>query len=182
MVIWINYTNYCIGTGGIILFRVGIVTASDKGSRGERIDQSGQVIREMVTTIGGEVIVYQVIPDDYELIKNTIIHQADEVKVDLIITTGGTGLGPRDITPEATKAVIDREVPGIAEVIRMESMKKTNRAMLTRGVSGVRNKTLIINLPGSPRAVQECLEIIFPALPHGIQILKGEASECARKD
>lgn len=164
------------------MIKVGIITASDKGSRGERIDQSGQVIREMVSCIGGEVVVYQIIPDDFEAIKETIIKQADEDKVDLIITTGGTGLGPRDITPEATKAVIQREVPGIAEVIRMESMKKTNRAMLTRGVAGIRNKTLIVNLPGSPKAVQECLEIIFPALPHGLEILKGEAVECARID
>lgn len=165
-----------------MLFRIGIITASDKGSRGERIDQSGQVIREMVPSIGGEVVVYQIIPDEYDMLKASMIKQADEDNVDLIITTGGTGLGPRDVTPEATKAVIDREVPGIAEVIRIESLKKTNRAMLTRGVAGIRNKTLIINLPGSPKAVQECLEIIFPALPHGLEILKGEASECARKD
>jgi molybdopterin adenylyltransferase len=160
------------------MFKVGIITASDKGSRGERVDQSGQVIREMVPEINGEVVVYQMVPDEFDQLRDAMIKQADIDQVDLIITTGGTGLSLRDVTPEATKAVIDREVPGIAEVMRMESLKKTNRAMLTRGIAGTRKQTLIINLPGSPKAVRECLEVIFPALPHGLQILKGEASEC----
>ncbi|MHB8170157.1 MAG: molybdopterin adenylyltransferase [Thermincolia bacterium] len=163
------------------MIRVGIITASDKGSRGERIDQSGAVIREMVAAINGEIILYEIIPDEQDKICDALIRFVDEEKLDLIFTTGGTGLGPRDVTPDATLQVIDKVVPGIAEVMRMESLKKTNRAMLSRAVAGVRKKSLIINLPGSPKAVLECLEVILPALPHGIEILKGEAGECARK-
>lgn len=163
------------------MIKVGIITASDKGSRGERVDQSGAVIREMVATMGGEVVEYQVIPDELEVIRETLIKFVDESQVDLIFTTGGTGLGPRDVTPDATLQVIDKLVPGIAEVMRMESLKKTNRAMLSRAVAGIRNRTLIINLPGSPKACMECLEVIIPALPHGIEIMKGTTGECARK-
>jgi len=163
------------------MIRVGIVTASDKGSRGERIDQSGAVIRDMVRSINGQVVQYEVIPDDKEIISETLVRFVDQEKLDLIFTTGGTGLGPRDVTPDATLEVIDKVVPGIAEVMRMESLKKTKRAMLSRAVAGVRNRSLIINLPGSPKAVLECLEVILPALPHGIEILKGEAGECARQ-
>lgn len=162
-------------------FTFAIVTASDKGSRGERQDQSGQVIRELVEEIGGELAEYLVIPDELEVIKEKLLWLVDERGVDLILTTGGTGLGPRDVTPDATLQVIDRLVPGIAEVMRMESLKKTNRAMLSRAVAGQRQQSLIINLPGSPRAVQECLEVILPALPHGIEIMKGQTGECARK-
>lgn len=162
-------------------FTFAIITASDKGSRGERQDQSGQVIRELVEEIGGELAEYQVIPDELELIREKLCWLVDERGIDLIFTTGGTGLGPRDVTPDATLQVIDRLVPGIAEVMRMESLKKTNRAMLSRAVAGQRKQSLIINLPGSPRAVQECLEVILPALPHGIEIMKGQTGECARK-
>lgn len=163
------------------MIRVGIITASDKGSRGERVDQSGAVIRELVATIDGTVEEYQVIPDELEVLKETLIKFVDEAGLDLIFTTGGTGLGPRDVTPDATLQVIDKLVPGIAEVMRMESLKKTNRAMLSRAVAGVRKQTLIVNLPGSPKACVECLEVILPALPHGIQILKGTTGECARQ-
>jgi len=162
-------------------FTFAIVTASDKGSRGERQDQSGQVIRELVEEIGGELAEYLVIPDELELIREKLLWLVDERGVDLILTTGGTGLGPRDVTPDATLQVIERLVPGIAEVMLLESLKKTNRAMLSRAVAGQRKQSLIINLPGSPRAVQECLEVILPALPHGIEIMKGQTGECARK-
>jgi len=162
------------------MFSVGIITASDKGAKGERQDLSGQVIRELVEDAGGKVAQYIVIPDEFKLIKETLIDYSDAKKLDLILTTGGTGLGPRDNTPDATLEVIEKQVPGIAEVMRMESLKKTNRAMLSRAVAGIRNKSLIINLPGSPKAVQECLEIILPAIPHGIAIMKGETGECGR--
>ncbi len=159
------------------MYRIAVVTVSDKGARGDRVDKSGPVIREMVKSLG-EVVDYRVVPDDPEVLKGTLINLSDKEKTDLILTTGGTGLGPRDNTPEATLAVIEREVPGLAEAMRMESMKKTNRAMLSRGVAGVRHLTLIINLPGSVKAVRECLEVIMPALPHGLEIMTGRGGEC----
>lgn len=162
------------------MYKVGIITASDKGSRGEREDLSGQVIREEVAKIGGEVVEYAVIPDEQELIQNKLIEMSDIKKLDLVLTTGGTGFSPRDVTPEATLAVIDRLVPGIPELVRMESYKITPRAILSRATAGIRKQTLIINLPGSPKAVRENLEWILPSLPHGLDILKGTASECAR--
>lgn len=161
------------------MLKIGIITASDKGSRGERVDQSGPKIKELVRKMAGEVVAYTVIPDELETIKDTLISFADEKQVDIIFTTGGTGFSPRDITPEATMAVIERLTPGIPEVMRLESLKITPKAMLSRAVAGIRGKTLIVNLPGSPKAVAECLQAIMPALPHGIEILKGEASECA---
>ncbi len=159
------------------MYKIGIITVSDKGSLGERIDESGPAIREMVKELG-DVAKYQVLPDDLEVLKEAMVNMSDKGKVDLILTTGGTGLSPRDNTPEATLAVIDREVPGLPEAMRQESLKKTNRAMLSRAVAGVRNRTLIINLPGSVKGVQECLEVILPALPHGLDILTGRGGEC----
>lgn len=159
------------------MYKIAIITVSDKGARGERVDGSGPAIREMVKTLG-EVVDYQVVPDDLDVLKETMVNMSDREKVDLILTTGGTGLSPRDNTPEATLAVIEREVPGLAEAMRMESMKKTNRAMLSRAVAGVRHRTLIINLPGSVKAVRECLEVIMPVLPHGLEILTGRGGEC----
>ncbi len=159
------------------MYRIGIITVSDKGAQGQRVDESGPSIREMVKTLG-EVTSYQVVPDDLDILKEAMINMSDKEKVNLILTTGGTGLSPRDNTPEATLAVIQKEVPGLAEAMRSESMKKTNRAMLSRAVAGTRNSTLIINLPGSVKAVRECLAVILPALPHGLEILSGKGGEC----
>lgn len=162
------------------MYSVGIITASDKGSIGEREDVSGKLIEEIVVEHGYQVVHYIVLPDDRTTLKNEMIHMADELNLNLIITTGGTGFSQRDITPEASLEVIERNVPGIAEAMRMNSYKITPRAILSRGVAGIRGKTLIINLPGSPKAVKESLEFIIDQLDHGIKILIGEDSECAR--
>lgn len=161
------------------MYRIGIITMSDKGSQGQREDASGATIKKMVEELG-QVEYYQVIPDEPEIIKATLIEFADQHHLDLILTTGGTGLGPRDNTPEATLAVIDRVVPGLAEAIRAESLKKTPKAMLSRAVSGTRGRTLIVNLPGSVKGVRECLEVILPVLPHGLDILSGRGGECGQ--
>jgi molybdopterin adenylyltransferase len=162
------------------LIRVGILTASDKGSRGERIDESGKVIEEILRQIEAEVVNYTIVPDERGVISAKLKELADEMKIDLILTTGGTGFSPRDITPEATLDVIERQIPGIPEAMRLKSLEISPRAMLSRAVAGIRNRTIIINLPGSPKAVKECLEIVLPVLPHAVQILKGEANECGR--
>ena len=164
------------------MVKVGILTISDKGSRGEREDLSGKIIEEVVKKINGEVKYYQIIPDEKNIIQEELIKAVDKLHLDLILTTGGTGLAKRDVTPDATLEVIEKEVPGISEIIRGESFKKTNRAILSRGVAGIRKKSLIINLPGSPKGVRESLEIVLEALPHGIEILKGQATECGRND
>lgn len=163
------------------MIKVGVLTVSDKGSRGERLDDSGKKIIEIIEQIEGETVVYKIVPDDRDIISSTLIEMSDEYNADLILTTGGTGFSPRDITPEATLAVIDKLVPGIPEAMRQKSMEITPRAMLSRATAGIRNKTLIVNLPGSPKAVSESLEVILPVLPHAVQILKGETGECARK-
>lgn len=162
------------------MIKVGILTASDKGSAGQRIDESGKVIMSALERIDGVTADYAVVPDDRDTIGANLIRMADFVGVDLILTTGGTGFSPRDITPEATLSVIDREAPGIPEAMRLKSLQITPKAMLSRAVAGIRGKTLIINLPGSPKAVAECLEVILPVLPHAIEILRGDAGECAR--
>jgi len=161
------------------MLQLGILTISDKGSRGEREDKSGEVIRQMLSALDARIANYDIVPDEKEIIARKLIQWADEDKLDLIVTTGGTGLSPRDVTPEATLSVIDRIVPGFAEAMRAESLKKTPMAMLSRAVVGTRGKCLIINLPGSPRAVRECLEVILPVLPHALETLKGQATECA---
>jgi molybdenum cofactor synthesis domain-containing protein len=160
-------------------FTIGVLTLSDKGSRGEREDESGRVVREMLAALG-EVVRYQVIPDEEELIVSTLVEWVDLDAVDLVVTTGGTGLTPRDVTPEATARVIEREIPGMAEAMRMASLAKTPHAMLSRALAGVRRSSLIINLPGSPKGVRENLEVVLPALEHALLKLKGDPSECAR--
>jgi molybdenum cofactor synthesis domain-containing protein len=161
------------------MFTVSILTVSDKGSQGKREDKSGEAIREIFSQIDARVVDYAIVPDERALIKKKLIGWADGGNIDLVVTTGGTGLAPRDVTPEATLDVVDRIAPGFAEVMRAESLKKTPNAMLSRAVAGTRKKTLIINLPGSPKAVRECLDAIIPALPHAIETLRGEAVECA---
>lgn len=161
--------------------RVAVVTLSDKGSRGEREDLSGPAIVEMVTAFGYEVVETLIIPDDQPTIEKELIRLSDEVQADLVLTTGGTGFSRRDVTPEATLAVATRLVPGIAEAMRQLSMKYTKRAMLSRAASVLRNDTLIINMPGSPKAVRECLEEILDSVDHGLKILKAQDYECARK-
>lgn len=163
------------------MIKAGILTASDKGHAGDRIDESGKVIAELLRSIGAEVIDYIIVPDERDIISSNLKRMADELDIDLILTTGGTGFSPRDITPEATLDVIDRQAPGIPEAMRAKSLEVTSRAMLSRAVSGIRNRTLIINLPGSPKGVKECLDVILPVLPHAIEILKGQTGECARK-
>lgn len=159
------------------MFSLGILTISDKGSRGEREDESGKVIRELLGALDANVVKYDIVPDEGELISARLVEWADKEGIDLILTTGGTGLSSRDITPEATLAVLERMAPGFAEAMRAESLKKTTMAMLSRAVAGIRGGSLIINLPGSPRAVRECLEVILPAIPHAIEVLRGEVVE-----
>ena len=162
------------------MIHAAVITLSDKGSKGEREDESGKVIREMIVAIGADVRHYEVLPDDRPLIVATLSRLADSGAIDLIVTTGGTGVAPRDVTPEATRDVIDRELPGMAEAMRAESLKKTAHAMISRAVAGIRKRTLIVNLPGSPRAVRENLAVILPALTHTVEKIKGDPSDCAR--
>ena len=161
--------------------RAAIITASDSGYRGEREDLSGPAIKEILEREGYEVISMDILPDDQVMLAGKLQEIADSEKAELILTTGGTGFSERDVTPEATEEVIKRKVPGIPEAIRAYSMTITKRAMLSRATAGIRGKTLIVNLPGSPKAVRESLEYIIDALAHGLEILSGEARDCARK-
>ena len=160
--------------------RVAIITSSDTGYRGEREDLSGPAIKEIVEREGYEVVSMDILPDDQVMLAGKMQEIADKEMAELILTTGGTGFSERDVTPEATEEVIERRVPGIPEAMRAYSMTITKRAMLSRATAGIRGKTLIINLPGSPKAVKESLEYIIDALGHGIEILTGEAGNCAR--
>ena len=155
-------------------FLTGVLTVSDKGARGEREDTSGAAIREMLSTLDVTVERYEVIPDDRASIAQRLIAWADDDGLDLIVTTGGTGFGPRDVTPEATREAIDYEAPGLAEAMRLEGLKHTPMAMLSRAAAGVRGRTLIVNLPGSPRGVRESLSVLLPVLPHALETLRGQ--------
>ncbi len=161
----------------VIMIKVSILTLSDKGSKGERQDTSGPTIEKLIIKINAEVISCDILPDDKTKIKRKLISLCK--KADLIITTGGTGVSPRDVTPDATLEVIKYEIPGMAEAMRRESLKKIPRAMISRAVAGVRGETLIINLPGSPKAVKENLEVILPVLAHAIEKIKGSTADCA---
>lgn len=160
------------------MISVGILVLSDKGAKGEREDLSGKEIIETVARISGEVKAYKIIPDEKPLIVKKLLEYVEVLGLDLVITSGGTGVGPRDVTPEATFEVIEKEVPGMAEAMRWEGLKKNPYAMISRAVVGIRNKSLIVNLPGNPRAVREGLEVILPSLPHAIEKIKGDEKEC----
>jgi len=164
------------------MLKIGILTISDKGSQGQRYDKSGEVIRDSLSSLNSSVIKYEVIPDEQEVIASKLAEWADEGGVDVILTTGGTGLSQRDVTPEATMSVVDKSVPGFAEAMRAKSFEKTPMAVLSRATAGVRGKCLIINLPGSPKAVRECLEVALPAIPHAVEIIKGEVTEHTCQD
>ncbi|MFZ7101681.1 MAG: molybdenum cofactor synthesis domain-containing protein [Peptococcaceae bacterium] len=159
-------------------YKLGVITASDKGARGEREDKSGEVIKNLLRPLA-DVVSYTIVSDDKETIKKALIATVDVHKADLILTTGGTGFSPRDVTPEATLEVSDRIVPGIPEAIRNLSYRITPKAMLSRAAAGIRGETLIVNLPGSPKAVTEALEIVLPVLEHALEILTGQGGECA---
>lgn len=154
-----------------------VICASDRCSKKLCEDKSGPLIKEMTEALG-ETLSYEVLPDDKIILAAAMRKICDEIKPDVLFTTGGTGLAPRDVTPEATKAVIQKEVPGISETIRQKSLEITPMAMLSRGISGIRGSTLIINLPGSPKAVKESLEVVLPVLPHAVETLKGETLSC----
>ena len=159
--------------------RAVVLTISDACSRGEREDTSGAALAQLLTDLGATIVERKILSDDLEPLAQTLLELADRSDVNLIITTGGTGLGPRDNTPEATQSIIEREAPGIAEAIRAESLKVTPMAMISRGVCGVRSETLIINLPGSPKAVKESFAVIAPVLSHALDLLAGKTTHRA---
>jgi len=156
------------------MFKAAVLTVSDRCSSGEREDLSGKAIIDLIKGIAGEVVKYDITPDEIDLIKEKLLFYCDDLKVDLVFTTGGTGFGPRDVTPEATQAVAEKAIPGIPELMRLEGLKKTRNAMLSRGVCAIRKSSIIINLPGSPKAVQESLTAILDLIPHALDMLKGK--------
>jgi molybdopterin adenylyltransferase len=160
-------------------FRAAIITVSDRGSRGEREDKSGPEVVGMVEAMGMEIVDRRGIPDEQGVIRQTLMDFSDKEDVDLILTTGGTGVSPRDVTPDATLEVIDKEVPGMAEAMRRQSAAFTPHAMISRAVAGIRGRTLIINLPGSPKGARENLAVLIPAIPHAIEKIKGDPRDCA---
>ncbi|MHB8896104.1 MAG: MogA/MoaB family molybdenum cofactor biosynthesis protein [Candidatus Geothermincolia bacterium] len=159
--------------------RAAVITVSDKGAAGEREDLSGKVVREILEGAGIAVERAEIVPDEAGALSELMVEICDE-GFDLIVTTGGTGLSPRDVTPEATLAVIEKEIPGMAEAMRAESLKVTSHAMISRAVCGLRGTTLIINLPGSPKGASENLEVVMPAVPHALEVVGGAVSECAQ--
>ncbi|KIR02020.1 Molybdopterin-guanine dinucleotide biosynthesis protein MobB [Lachnospiraceae bacterium TWA4] len=163
------------------MWRAAIITSSDTGYRGEREDLSGPAIKEMLEANGYEIVKMIILPDEKEMLSNEMATIADKNQADLIVTTGGTGFSPRDCMPEATLAIVERVVPGIPEAMRAYSMQYTKRTMLSRAAAGIRKSTLIVNLPGSPKAVRENLEYIIHELDHGLGILTGKETNCARK-
>ncbi len=160
------------------MITAGIITVSDKGSRGEREDISGREIRKLLEGISVKVVDYEIIPDEKDIIIDKLLEYADRKNLDLIVTTGGTGVSPRDVTPDATLEVIEKEIQGMSEAMRRESAAATPHAMISRAVTGVRKNSLIINLPGSPKGATENLVVVLPALRHAIEKIKGDESEC----
>jgi molybdopterin adenylyltransferase len=159
------------------MLKVGVLTMSDKGHRGERVDKSGPVLQEMATALPGRVVRYEIIPDEAALISAKLANWADSGEIDVILTTGGTGLAPRDVTPEATLSILDKIVPGIPEYIRLQTAAVTPLAVLSRAVAGVRKQCLIINFPGNPKAVRECFDVVLPVISHAVGILQGTITE-----
>jgi molybdenum cofactor synthesis domain-containing protein len=160
--------------------RFAVLTISDRSSRGERADESGPLLGRIVFEGGGEVVLSEILPDERAVIRAELERIADGGLADVVLTTGGTGFAPRDVTPEATKDVMDREAPGLVEAMRADSQKKTVTAMLSRAAAGIRKATLILNLPGSPGAARENLEVVLPALAHAVQLLKGRVGDCGK--
>jgi molybdenum cofactor synthesis domain-containing protein len=159
-------------------FRAVVITVSDRGSRGERPDGSGPAVEEILCGMGMEIMGRRIIPDEVEVIRRTLLEWCD-AGADLIVTTGGTGVSPRDVTPDATRQVLEREIPGMAEAMRRQSAAVTPHAMISRAMAGIRGRTLIVNLPGSPRGARENLSVLSQALPHAIDKIRGDQSECA---
>ncbi|MBS96594.1 MAG: MogA/MoaB family molybdenum cofactor biosynthesis protein [SAR202 cluster bacterium] len=157
------------------MFELGIITCSDKGSKGQRDDLSGKLIQEILEKNGFHLYFYAVIPDDFDTIKAQLVELSDIDEIDLIITTGGTGITKRDVTPEATKAIVEKEILGIPEIMRVKTYDLNPLSIISRSVCGYRNKTLIINLPGNPRAISECLNIILPVLDHAIKLIQSDS-------
>lgn len=164
------------------MIRCGVLTISDRSSQGIREDQSGPLIQNILTRAGYQIVCAEIIPDEFDLIRQILVDWCTIKNINLLLTTGGTGFAPRDVTPEATRSVVEKIVPGIPEVIRQESMKKTPYAMLSRAVAGILKNTLIINLPGSPKAVQENMDILLPVIPHAIELMVSDAQSEAGHD
>lgn len=160
--------------------RAGVLTISDKGHAGQRADASGPAVSSMLAEIGAVVEHYEIIPDEQDVIAAKLIDYADRLQLDLVVTTGGTGVSPRDVTPDATRQVLERDIPGMAEAMRMASFKVTPHAAISRALAGIRKGTLIINLPGSPRGATENLRTILPAISHAVMKIKGDPAECAQ--
>ena len=161
-------------------FSFAVVTMSDKGSRGEREDTSGKLLQALLQEEGYTLLAYVIVPDDKGIIVETLLDLIDNRKVDLIVTTGGTGLAPTDVTPEAMQEVIEKDIPGMAEAMRAASLRMTPHAMLSRARVGIRGKSLIVNLPGSEKAARENIEVLLPALPHALDKIQGGTSDCGR--
>ena len=159
--------------------KTGILTISDKGARQERVDTSGPAVAEVLKGIGAVIDKYEIIPDEIAVIAQKLVEYADDLHLDLVITTGGTGVAPRDVTPDATRMVIEKEIPGMAEAMRTESLKKTPHAVISRAIAGIRGRTLMINLPGSPRGATENLRAILSAIPHAVAKIQGDPADCA---
>lgn len=156
------------------MYKVAVLTISDRCSKGQREDESGKLLQELVKNLPAEVVAYEIIPDQPHMIKQRLTDYCDNLKVNLVLTNGGTGFTPKDVTPEATKEVIEREIPGIPEAMRLECLKFTRRAMFSRAVAGIRGNTLIVNLPGSPQGAKESLEVIIKDLPHALDMIAGK--------
>jgi len=157
----------------LAFIEIAVMTSSDRCSRGEAEDVSGKLVSEMIKTVGGRTAAYDIVPDDIPAIREKLLHYCDTLAVDVVITTGGTGFSGRDVTPEATAQVIEKNIPGLPELMRAEGLKKTKKAVLSRGIAGIRKNTIIVNLPGSPKAVKESLEAIIDLIPHSLEMLRG---------